>query len=171
MATPPRLTHVCESISFFSRSSRRWHRCAEPATRARCHRRERAASLRPRRVARSALLQRTRARGAGMGRRVDLDRRASCLGRAVRTDTPAVQRTRTRRSHASGGDHQRLEPHCHQFSFRSRLVPAAGARVRWRACVLRGGRTNAQSVRFQGRDPFMPIEGITDLSSLRSCAA
>ena len=70
-----------------------------------------------------------RARGAGVDRRVDLDRRASCLGRAVRTDAPAVQRTGTRRSHAGGGDHQRLESHCHQFSFRSRLVPAAGAQV------------------------------------------
>src|SRR6476620_1819786 len=39
------------------------------------------------------------ARAAGVDRRVDLDRRASCLGRAVRTDTPAVQRTGTRRSH------------------------------------------------------------------------
>ena len=111
------------------------------------------------------------ARGAGVDRRVDLDRRASCLGRAVRTDTPAVQRTGTRRSHAGGGDHQRLESHCHQFSFRSRLAPAAGARVRWRDCVLSGGRTNAQSMRFRGRDPSMPIEGITDLSSLRSGAA
>ena len=31
-----------------------------------------------------------------------------------------------------------MEPHCHQFSFRRRLVPAVGAQVRGRDCVLSG---------------------------------
>ena len=107
--------------------------------------RDRAAALRPERVARGALLLRARARRAGLGGGSYADLPDPRVGRRVRGRPRTVRRGGVSQADDGRHRHQRLEPPRHRLPAGGREVPAA--RVGRRAKANRARAAERAGVR------------------------